>query len=189
MVAILEVREMRSNYLAFVLMLMMLIISGANAAYDYQIPVGVHVVSFNTSSPIWEITNPSLRVTELGFKSIYSPTSPIGPAGNPMYTSSSTLLIPQNGSRPVLDITVRDFPNQISWNAMELEGNTLQGVLALIPLYGTIYMGKAITKEFNGESIGAIMDWPSDQIEIVIVGSLPSTETWKDISKSLKLER
>lgn len=180
---------MRPNYQIVILMILMLTLPVADAAYDYRISVGTHEVSFNTSSPIWEITNPSPGVTDLGYKTTYTPTTPSESAYNPMYSHSTTIVTSRNDSRPILEVTVRDFENPIPLSVMELETDTLGGLLNLIPLDGPLYWGKAIAKESNGESFGAIVDWPSDQIEIVILGRLPSTETWMDISKSLKLER
>lgn len=177
----------------FVLMLLVLIIPEANAAYNYSISVGTHRVSFNASSPIWEITNPSPSVTDFGYQETYTPTYPIGNEDNPRYTSSSTTVTSRNNFGPSLVVEVRDFENPVPWHVMELEIQTIQRFVDFIPINGTVkgmcLFGNGIAIERNGESPGVIVDWPSDQVEIIIVGSLPSNETWLDIGRSLKLER
>ena len=179
----------------FVLMLLALIIPEANATYNYSIPVGTHEVSFNTSSPIWKITNPLPGVTNFGYLETYYPTYPSGSYDNPKYTSSSTTVTSRNNFGPSLDVEVRDFENPVPWNVMDLELDTILQFLGFILVKGTIketvlfVNGIAIERKGNGESPGVIVDWPSDQVEIIIVGSLPSNETWLDIGRSLKLER
>lgn len=179
---------MRSKYHIFALTILILILPVANATYDYSIPVGTHEVRFNTSSPICK--SPSL--TDFGYESQYSPTCPLGSADNPMYTTSTTTLTLRNDYRPFLEVEVRDFEKPIPMNAMELEANTLSDFLTYIPLSNrrsTHYFSNGIVAEYENESFGALMNWHSDQIEIIITGSLPSIDIWNDISKSLELVR
>jgi hypothetical protein len=190
-VAVLEVITMRLKYQMFVLAILLMAISGANAVYDYFIPVGTHEIKFNTSLPIWERSGNSL-----GYESQYLPTSPMGLYDNPTYTWSSTLLKSDKvfSELPLLSLTVRDFEGQIPWNVMSLEMDTLGDFIPMIPggpePGGTlIYGGDFIILTQGNNSSGAIIKWPSDRTEIIITGILPSIELWRDISNSTELVR
>jgi hypothetical protein len=75
---------------------------------------------------------------------------------------------------------------------MQMEIETITDFLSFLPLDNF----RRITTFANGvatdngeESFGALIDWPSDQTEIIITGRLPSTDIWKNIGDSLKLVR
>lgn len=180
---------MRSKYLIFVSAILLMAITGANAAYDYSIPVGTHEVRFNTSLPIWEIiTSPSM--TSLGYESQYLPTYPSGSYDNPMFTYSSTLLSPKKSYPwwPTLHLTVRDFEKPIPWAAMYLEMDTLNDFISSMP--GSRYIGgDYIIFSLENKSYGGVIKWPSDRTEIIITGCLSSIESWRDISNSTELVR
>jgi hypothetical protein len=178
---------MRLKYLILVLVTLLMAITGCNAANNYSILVGTHEVSFNASLSFIE----NLKIT-------YSPVMP-GDFGLD-YTHSATSL--GNDTKSFLTVTVRDFKSPISENAFVLEKDTLEELMDhYLPLGNVISMHyisnpmvnggavSGIVRDHENEYFGALMAWPSDQIEIIITGSLPSKELWLDISKSMELVR
>jgi hypothetical protein len=180
--------EMGSKYhYVFIYVLLLIAIPGTNAVYDYSIRVGTHEVSFNTSSPIWKITQTSPGSTEADYKETYSPTY-----HNQDFSFSDTRVTSRNDSGPSLDVLVRDFENPLPlWNIHGLEIDTIREFLGEVPIKGKQFYfgGKGFAIEVNGKFCGVIVDWPSDQTEIIITGNLPSYETWQNISDSIRLER
>ncbi len=141
--------------------------------------------------------NTSLSFFENEFKTTYSPVMP-GDFGLD-YTHSATTL--WNDTKPFLTIIVRDFKSPIPENAYFLEDNTLGEFMSYLPLGNRQSMHlmsnpmvngvfvSGIVRDHENEYFGALMAWSSDQIEIIITGSLPSIEIWNDISNSIELVR
>jgi len=173
---------MRSIYLILVLISLLGVVTEAKATRNYSILVGAHEVRFNTSSAI-----ESSKIT-------YSPVMP----GEDDYTHSRTTLW---RDKPLLTITVRDFKSSIPAGTYFLERNTLEELGGYLPLNNRISahaFGNPIVNggwvdgivyDHENKYFGALMAWPSDQIEIIITGSLPSIEMWRDISRSIELVR
>jgi hypothetical protein len=180
---------MRLKYWTFILAILLTAISGTNAVYDYSIPIGIHEVKFNTSLPIWEIAaTPS--GTDPGYKSQYFPTYPMGFYDDPIYTGSSTILTPKE-DYPwwlSLTLTVRDFDEPIPWQVMGLEMETLIDFMDEIPS-GKYIGGSYAIFSIENKNHGMVIKWPSDRTEIIITGTLPSIELWRDISNSTELIR
>jgi len=179
---------MRSKYLMHVLITLILIAPTVSAAYDYDFHVGTHQVKFNTSTPIWEITKPSPGATDYGYEETFSPTYQMG-----AYASSYTSITAENNSDGTfLRVEIRDFDIAIPRNVMQLEIETVGDFVGFLPLGNirrTTYFLNGIAFDTGKESFGVIVDWPSDQTEIIITGRLPNTDMWQEISKSLELIR
>ena len=162
------------------IMIFLMAIEGSNAT-NHSIPVGIHDVSFNASLPIIdEITS-----------------SPVLPGNYGLnYTKTSTTLW---HDRPIITVIVRDFENPMPDYALFLEEETLEELMDYVPLGNRSsihYIGNpiaaggyisGIVRNHKGEYFGALMAWPSDRVEIIITGSLPSKEIWIDISQSIEL--
>lgn len=187
---------MRLRCLIFVSTALLLIIAGAKATYNYSILVGAHEVAFNTSSSFFE---------NIAYKTSYSPVLP-GWYGE--YTSSSTDLLYSDvtwgdypdiyrSDLPFLTITIRDFKTHMPWIAQVLEVETRDkfALFTKVPR-GTTYSGGSYhvvnhTNEYTNriETLGVIVEWPKDNIEIVITGSLLDFDIWSDIARSIVLVR
>jgi hypothetical protein len=170
------------KYPIFVLAIFLIAMTGANATNDYSILVGAHEVRFNTSSSFFE---------QYYNDTTYSPVV----SGNfgLDYTKSETTLW---SDKPFLTVTVRDFKTPIPVNAYFLEENTLSEFMNYMPLGNRRSTHDFANRSVNGvvadhgnEFFGALMAWPSDQTEIIITGSLPNIEIWRDISFSIELVR
>lgn len=173
---------MRSKYQFLLLVTLLFALEGANAANDYSILVGAHEVRFNTSASFFE---------QYHKMTTFSPVVP-GDFGLNFTRSETTLW----SDKPFLTVIVRDFKTPIPVNAYFLEENTLSEFLNYIPLdnrrsthdFADRFVNGVVADHGN-ESFGALIAWPSDQIEIIITGSLPSIEIWRDISDSIELVR
>lgn len=170
---------MKPKYVIFAVALL-LMITEINAAYNYSVLVGAHELSFNTSSLFFET----------GYETTYWPVFP-GDYGLE-YSESHTTLKTVFGI-PFLEVIVRDFKSPIPQSAQVLEINTLEDFLPIVPYdhynISTLYGGNYVVREFKNESSGAIVEWPSNQTEIVILGNLPSKQIWSDVARSIKLMR
>ncbi|VVB64692.1 Uncharacterised protein [uncultured archaeon] len=105
----------------------------------------------------------------------------------------------------ILRFVVRDFENPVPRYVELLETNTLddyQNVLSWIIDYHNMYNtsinfsyiackggGVVITPFYKNEYTGTATIWPSDKVEIVITGILPSAEAWSEIVNSIVLVR
>jgi hypothetical protein len=177
---------MKSKYQLFILMVLVMATQEANAAYNYSILVGAHEVSFNTSSSFFENR----------YETTYSPTRP--GIYNLDYTQSDTTLTPPDSYIPFLTVIARDFKSPMPWTAQVLEFETMGEFLPFLPQAkkqvtsnGGFFMGRSyvLFDDNKGEAYGVIVEWPTDQIEVVIAGNLPSHEIWSDISRSFNLVR
>jgi hypothetical protein len=177
---------MKSKYQLFILMVLVIATQEANAAYNYSILVGAHEIGFNTSSSFFENR----------YETTYSPTWP--GIYNLDYTRSDTTLTPPDSYIPFLTVIVRDFKSPMPWTAQVLESETIGEFLPFLPQAkiqvtpnGTFIAGGSynLFDDNKGEAYGVMVKWPTDQIEVVIAGNLPSSEIWSDISRSFKLVR
>jgi hypothetical protein len=180
---------MRFKYHAILLMTLIMAVPEANATNDYSILVGTHEISFNTSSSFFENL----------YETTYSPTRVGISKGqyDPDYTKSYTTLTAPIEYKPFLYVEVRDYVHPMSLAAQALELDTIGSIFAFLPMtkvqnspIGIILgMDYELLENNKGEAYGVMVKWPSDQIEVIMVGNLPSRKIWQEISDSLELVR
>jgi hypothetical protein len=189
---------MRSRCVLIVSLLVILATISVASADNHSIFVGPHEVGFNASIPE-SIT-------------IYGPITELGHIGSPgeHYTDCQTRLSRSyDPSQTFLTVDVRNFENSIPINARIAEYDTLQLFYMEMELYnftcksdpdranlsdytnisGYLVPSVAdISPNYRGQYIGVIMMWPSDRIEILILGTLPNLQSWLDIITSLEFD-
>jgi hypothetical protein len=152
---------------------------GASAIYKYSIPVGIHKVNFNLSSPNW-IFNLSPSITNFEIESYHYQNH----YQIPLTKSSRSITSGKNNIRFNLTIEVKDYSELIPFNFRKRHLRSLFDGVSGIHYYdcrstcGLIYAHENII-------FGELMKWASDQTEIVITGDLPSVEDWDGIACSL----
>jgi len=173
---------MHSKFVGYVLLVLMLMISVANAAHQF-FSVGSHEVEFNASLPEGIIKYWPM------FKS-----GSISPGE--YYTSYETWLARSYNDSPFLIVEVRDFENSIHGDARTSEFDTLRRFYGeMVKNFTSKTKGGEedppvafFTPNYEGQYVGVIMMWPSNQIEVLIIGTLPNLKSWKDIVRSVEFD-